>query len=470
MIRPVCSNHGARMTETDALSHRLRFNQIDAEMTATLRENAAFVASVLPGLMDAFYVHVTADAQALAFFRDRAHMAHAREKQLRHWQTIMEGRFDGAYLASVTKIGEAHARLGLEPSIYIGGYSFFLSRLNAAIAETLPGRRAESRKAKLQSAVTKAALLDMDLSISVYLDIERRQRQWSMDQLISLGRSVTDITHSISSAANHLEATARGLDGSTAATTRQSAGVAAASNAASDNMQTVAAATEQLSASIREITAQMRQSADFAEGAVATAKQSNVQVQQLQQTAAEIGNVIGIINAIAGQTNLLALNATIEAARAGEAGRGFAVVAQEVKSLAEQTTRATAEIARQIQAMQSATTDTAAAMRSVVEKIEQITGISLTIASAVEEQGAATQEIARNVGGVSVSMDEMCHSADVADKAANDARSGASEVLEVAGTLARNGELLRDAVARFEAAGRARGSIQTEATSRSLEN
>jgi methyl-accepting chemotaxis protein len=440
------------MTETNELSHRLRFNQIDAETIATLRENAAFVAGVLPGLMDAFYIHISGDAEAAAFFRDRAHMAYARDRQLRHWQTIMDARFDATYVASVTKIGAAHARLGLEPSIYIGGYSFLLTRLNLAIAEKLPGRRAEARKAKLQAAVTKAALLDMDFSISVYLDIQRRERQRAMDQLVGLAKSVADVTHTISSAANSLEATARGLDGSTVATARESSAVAAASQDASSNMQTVASATEQLSGSIREITSRMRQSADFAEGAAASAKQSNHQVRQLQHAANEIGNVIGIINAIAAQTNLLALNATIEAARAGESGRGFAVVAQEVKSLAEQTTRATAEIAGQIQAMQSATGDTAGAMRSVVEKIEQITGISLAIASAVEEQGAATQEIARNVSGVSLRMDQMSQSAELVNRAANDARAGASEVLQVASSLARNGEMLRDAVLRFEAA------------------
>jgi methyl-accepting chemotaxis protein len=440
------------MSEQQDLSKRLDFNQIDQGTRTVLRENAALIAVEMPKVLEQFYQHIGRHAEASAFFKDRAHMNYAREAQLRHWLVIAKGEFDQSYVASVRRIGEAHARLGLEPQLYLGGYSFLLCGLVEAIGQKLQGNRQADKRGKLQTALIKAALLDMDMVIAVYVDIERRQRQGIMDQVTKVSLSITDIAGAVSAAAIQLEATARGLSGSTDATTRESTAVAAASSDVAMNVQTVAAATEELSASIREISEQVRKSAQFAEGAVGSAKQSSAQVVKLQQSASEIGSVVSLINAIAAQTNLLALNATIEAARAGESGRGFAVVAQEVKSLAEQTTRATSEIAEQIKAIQTATSDTAKAIGTVVGTIEQISSIALALSSAVDEQGSATQEIAHNASGVSQRIADVSRSANAVDRAAREASSGASEVLAVASELARNGEKLRHTISELKVA------------------
>src|SRR2546428_11794721 len=179
---------------------------------------------------------------------------------------------------------------------------------------------------------------------------------------------------------------------------QRAAPAAAASDEASGSVNAVAAATEQLASSVAEIGRQVTHSSGVADNAVVKAGQTTEMVESLSAAGEKIGDVLRLIGAIASQTNLLALNATIEAARAGEAGRGFAVVASEVKELASQTAKATEEIAGQVAGMQTATQDSVAAIKTIGGTIGRISEIASTIAAAVEEQGAATQEIARNVG------------------------------------------------------------------------
>lgn len=439
------------MADETAFANMLDFIQIDKNTKAVLNENATITTGAMREVMDQFYRHISNNPQASTFFRNGAHMAQAREAQIRHWSMIARGQFDETYTDSATRIGKTHARLELEPDMYIGGYSFLICRLMEAIEEKLKGDRQAKKRAQLQSALIKSALLDMALCISAYIDIERRQRQAATEQLLSASGAVADIAAAVSLAASGLETTARTLTSTTEATTAESGKAATASSEAAANVQAVAAAAEQLTMSVREITGQVYKSVQFADEAVGGAKESNQQVLRLQSAAGEIGSVVNLINAIAGQTNLLALNATIEAARAGEAGRGFAVVAQEVKSLAEQTTRATSEIADQVKAIQSATGDTADAIGSVVGMIEQISAIALTLSSAVEQQGSATQEIASNASKVADLISDVSQSAETVDKAAREAKTGASDMLTVASGLARNGEKLRQTVSQMKA-------------------
>jgi len=209
--------------------------------------------------------------------------------------------------------------------------------------------------------------------------------------------AVGEIIKTVSTASIELERAAGSLSATAERSQELTDVVAGASEEASANVQSVASATEQMSSSVSEISRQVQASAEIAGEAVQQARTTNAQVSELSQAANRIGDVVELINKIAGQTNLLALNATIEAARAGEAGRGFAVVASEVKALAEQTAKATDEISQQVNGIQGATRESVQAIQTIGNTIERISAIASTIAAAVEQQGAATKEISRNV-------------------------------------------------------------------------
>ncbi|TDI63437.1 MAG: methyl-accepting chemotaxis protein [Alphaproteobacteria bacterium] len=261
--------------------------------------------------------------------------------------------------------------------------------------------------------------------------------------------NVKAVVDAVSASATEMQASAQALSATAEETNRQSAAVAAASEQATSNVQTVASATEQLSASVAEIGGQVVQSTRIAESGVKEAERTNDQIQELAQAAQKIDEVVKLISDIAGQTNLLALNATIEAARAGDAGKGFAVVASEVKSLANQTAKATEEIASQIAAVQNATTNAVTAIESISKVIGEINEISTSVASAVEEQGAATQEIARNVQEAVKGNQEVTTNITGVTKAATETGASANEVLEAAGELSKQSETLADQVDRF---------------------
>jgi methyl-accepting chemotaxis protein len=214
-------------------------------------------------------------------------------------------------------------------------------------------------------------------------------------------------------------------------------------------VETVASATEELTASIGEIGQQVAKSSTIAGDAADQAEKSNVQVEGLVAAAQKIGDVVGLIQDIAEQTNLLALNATIEAARAGDAGKGFAVVASEVKSLANQTAKATDEIRGQITTMQGATSDSVAAIRGIGKIIKEINEIATAIASAVEEQSSATQEISRNVQQASAGTQEVSANIDGVAQAAGETGRSTNEMLSASGELAQQATALTGEVERF---------------------
>jgi methyl-accepting chemotaxis protein len=277
---------------------------------------------------------------------------------------------------------------------------------------------------------------------------------------IERGRRVDGITHSfesligeivqtVSSASTQLEASATTLTSTAERAQELTTAVAAASEEASTNVQSVASATEEMASSVNEISRQVQESARMAGEAVDQARVTNDRVSELSKAASRIGDVVELINTIAGQTNLLALNATIEAARAGEAGRGFAVVASEVKALAEQTAKATGEIGQQITGIQAATQDSVNAIKEISGTIEKLSEISSTIAAAVEQQGAATQEISRNVQQAAQGTQQVSSNITDVQRGADETGSASTQVLSAARSLSGDSNRLKLEVGKF---------------------
>jgi methyl-accepting chemotaxis protein len=315
------------------------------------------------------------------------------------------------------------------------------------------GRRDEIGQMAGAAQVFKDNMIEADRLRSERSDAERQaaaRRKADMHSLAGeFEAAVGQIINTVSTASRELEGSATTLTATAGRAQELSTIVAAASEEASTNVQSVASATEEMSSSVDEISRQVQESANIAKEAVDQARKTNAHVAELASAASRIGDVVELINTIAGQTNLLALNATIEAARAGEAGRGFAVVASEVKALAEQTARATGEISQQISGIQSATNESVSAIKAISGTIAQMSEICSTIAAAVEEQGAATREISRNVQQAANGTRDV--SANIVDvqRGATETGTASSEVLSSAQSLSIESSRLKLEVENF---------------------
>ncbi|HYA72499.1 MAG TPA: methyl-accepting chemotaxis protein [Roseiarcus sp.] len=442
----------ANSTQGDGgLKARLDFIGFDQRVQSALADLQPFVGKAIGPALDAFYEKVRATPEMRKFFADENHIAAAKAHQEAHWTTIAAARFDEVYVGGVRKIGRAHARIGLAPRWYIGGYAVILEQLiHALIREQWPSllSLAKARPegvAEALSALVKATLLDMDFAISVYLEALEEQRRRAEDARAAIEREAAvavgavaaalaklatkDLTYRITSelpeayrklqqdfngAIEHIEDAMRTVGGATDAVHSGAREISMASDDLSRRTEQQAANLEETAAALSQISATVETSAEGAnrarqvvaaadEGAKKGAlvmRQAVEAMAEIAQSSQQIGQIIGVIDEIAFQTNLLALNAGVEAARAGEAGRGFAVVASEVRALAQRSAEAAREIkglisnsAAQVDRGVRLVAETGESLGRITQQVAEINAVVSEIAAGAKEQASALAEV-----------------------------------------------------------------------------
>ena len=408
---------------------------LDASMMKTFRE-------LEPGMQE-----VRTTVEGLYKQADAAEAA--TRDAVRFWMMI-------AFLITVAVLAVVGFLLGRSISKALSGMVDAMTRLaRGELSIAVPGIGRKDEIGEMAGAVevfrtnmTEAERLRAEQAEA---DTRRRaQRKADMKRLADdFEGAVGEIIETVSSAATELEASSNTLTHAAERSNGLAISVASASEEASANVQSVSSASEEMTSSISEISRQVQESARVADVAVEQAQRTNARVGELTKAAGRIGDVVDLINTIAGQTNLLALNATIEAARAGEAGRGFAVVASEVKALAEQTAKATGEIGQHIGAIQTATQDSVGAIKEIGDTIARMSEISSTIAAAVEEQGAATQEISRNIQHAAQGTSDVSANIGEVQRGAGETGAASAQVHSAAQSLSQESNRLKSEVARF---------------------
>lgn len=429
---------------------RLRAFRIDALDIDLLRQQAGFARERLPTLLPELHERFEAWPEIrVAMKRPEVH-----ELRLAHWIRLMSGELEDGYLQSAHALAGAfndngvpahavaicHAIVGNAIGAELGLLRDGLARLSHVWQA-----KEYNRRIALRAALNKAIQLDLELLLETYTHAQRQGRERIQREISAFEVTVRDVVGTVTGSARVVEGMAHTMNDVVKETGIQAVAAARASDEASDNVGSVASATEELSISLGQISEEVARATNKASDASKAASRTEAIVKGLAQSAQTIGSIVDLIRDIAAQTNLLALNATIEAARAGEAGRGFAVVAQEVKQLSARTAKATDEIAAQVPAMQAATQEAVEAIESIVGFVGDMDQTTLTIASSVDEQRAATQEIARSINFASQGTQDVAHAIASVNDSAQAAGTGVDEMLALAQALAQQAESLTEA-------------------------
>jgi methyl-accepting chemotaxis protein len=382
--------------EIAAARERLAFARIDAAAKARLKRLQPTVRAALPKIADDFYRHAGAWPELAAKLGDAANVARLRRTQAQHWESLFSGELEAEFFARAETVGRVHARAGLEPRWYVGGYSLVLERLAAALVAKHGGK---AELAEDLGALLRVGLLDLDLAVSTYIesgdasriqndmqqitDVLDRELQLAADAIAAQAARLADGADSLIRVAEQVRIMTTAVGQSVATT--------------AETVSSVATAAQALEAASNDIAALVERSAKVAGEASEQATATSGTVEALNATAVRINDVVRLVRNIAGQTRLLALNATIEAARAGEAGRGFAVVANEVKTLARATENAISGVAAQADAVGKAATEAGGAVSAIGAQIRAVSQISRDVAEATSQQRVATGGIATSV-------------------------------------------------------------------------
>jgi len=425
---------GAEQTD-DLRLRQLKFLGLDEDMRDDLRKSWPMIEGQLPHILADFYSLLAGQPDMAAFLDNGPGMEVLKSAQAAHWRRLFDGNFNEEYFANTIRIGNAHERIGLEPTWYVTGYSFILCRL---VSRQLEDFKSHPKKAARRVAsIIKAVTIDMALGIEAYFDAmeiakQKRTALLAHDFEESVKRSVEGVRKSVTA----LNTAATAISGIAGQMRERAETADDAARSASSAMQMMATAATELSASVDEIGRQTSQSAMTARANLERATEASAVIGVLRQTVNQIGDVSALIRDIAGQTNMLALNATIEAARAGVAGKGFAVVAGEVKSLAGQTARASTSITKEVGSVHQVSGQVAKAVEMIGADITGMGEATAAIASAVEEQGAATAEISRAATTAAVAGNTVERVAHSLLQNAKDCDQASADLLGAASALA----------------------------------
>jgi methyl-accepting chemotaxis protein len=448
-VRPAAERRETRQMSNELNNvARLEAMGIDEATRAILRELRPTVTEHIDAAIDAAFARILSFPEVSTIYRS-VDMAAAKRSQRQHWlDDVFSGSFTEQQFAHAVEMGTQRQRTGLDLRWYFVFWMIIFGKLVEAIIPAY--RRKPERLPSILAALNRAVFFDIEVFTAVYVRAAGSAAAVELNrQADGFEHDVAETAKLVSTSVSQLQSTAESMVSVAERTAEQARAAMTAGEQVGSNAQTVAAATEELTSSIHEIGRQVAQSTQIAGTAVDEAQRTNLLVQGLVETASRIGDIVKLIRSIAAQTNLLALNATIEAARAGDAGKGFAVVAGEVKSLANQTARATDEISAQIAAVQKATEDAAAAIAGIGRTIGQVSEIAATIATAVEQQRSATQEIAHSVQDVAHTSGMANGNIASVTDSAGQTGDAARTVLTGVGELTRQSDRLGSQIDQF---------------------